>query len=396
MIRGRDLPRLSLAKIRLPVIPRLLVSVRDTAEARCVLQSGADILDVKEPTNGPLGMASIETISEIARSVTEWNRQTVSRQTAGRVNRDGKTVEFKPGELKPGERKTGGRPVVEFSVALGEVADWLPSATSLKSSRAAVGATVGTLLSNGSAAAKSPIDSCPPSPAVPVSASDADQVRPFLKLGPGHLNTTAWQVAGMMVDGMTAGGQKQGSAAFASGALGTGMDADSQMWPAAINYARQQVTARFGQMLNVGTAESSGADSVKPAAMSSRCWIAVCYADAALCGAPDLLSMARHAVHDPFCAGLLIDTCIKDGRGLLSWVTPQELAVVRQMTAASGLLLALAGQITIDYLPGLVPVQPDVIGVRGVVCGTGDRQNAIQASRIQSFRQAVSLAFHHD
>ena len=106
--------------------------------------------------------------------------------------------------------------------------------------------------------------------------------------------------------------------------------------------------------------------------------------------------MARHAVHDPFCAGLLIDTCIKDGRGLLSWVTPQELAVVRQMTAASGLLLALAGQITIDDLPGLVPVQPDVIGVRGVVCGTGYRQNAIQASRIQSFRQAVSLAFHHD
>lgn len=45
--------------------PRLLVSVRSAAEARDAWRGGADIIDVKEPSAGPLGSASVEILDEL-------------------------------------------------------------------------------------------------------------------------------------------------------------------------------------------------------------------------------------------------------------------------------------------------------------------------------------------
>lgn len=47
--------------------PRLLVSVRSADEASTAIAGGADILDVKEPTAGSLGMAPLGQIFEIAK-----------------------------------------------------------------------------------------------------------------------------------------------------------------------------------------------------------------------------------------------------------------------------------------------------------------------------------------
>jgi (5-formylfuran-3-yl)methyl phosphate synthase len=49
--------------------PRLLVSVRDADEARAALAGGADIIDVKEPNRGALGMADPAVIAEIVTCV---------------------------------------------------------------------------------------------------------------------------------------------------------------------------------------------------------------------------------------------------------------------------------------------------------------------------------------
>jgi uncharacterized protein (UPF0264 family) len=46
--------------------PKLLVSIRSLAEANIAWQVGVDLLDIKEPDNGSLGAASIETIRQIA------------------------------------------------------------------------------------------------------------------------------------------------------------------------------------------------------------------------------------------------------------------------------------------------------------------------------------------
>lgn len=49
--------------------PKLLVSVRSGDEARAALAGGADLIDVKEPTRGPLGAASPSVIREVLATV---------------------------------------------------------------------------------------------------------------------------------------------------------------------------------------------------------------------------------------------------------------------------------------------------------------------------------------
>ena len=73
------------------LVPRLLVSVRSEIEAGRAVAGGAEILDVKEPARGSLGMAGIDEISQISKL----------------------------------ESVVSG--AVPLSVALGEVFDWNPS-----------------------------------------------------------------------------------------------------------------------------------------------------------------------------------------------------------------------------------------------------------------------------
>jgi (5-formylfuran-3-yl)methyl phosphate synthase len=49
--------------------PGLLVSVRSAGEALAALAGGADVIDVKEPSRGPLGAADHETIADVVRAV---------------------------------------------------------------------------------------------------------------------------------------------------------------------------------------------------------------------------------------------------------------------------------------------------------------------------------------
>jgi (5-formylfuran-3-yl)methyl phosphate synthase len=53
---------------------RLLVSVRNAAEAVAALQGGAHLIDVKEPSRGPLGRADDATIAEVVKAVAGRRR----------------------------------------------------------------------------------------------------------------------------------------------------------------------------------------------------------------------------------------------------------------------------------------------------------------------------------
>lgn len=71
-----------------PKTPQLLVSVRDAIEAVAAIVGGCDLLDIKEPARGALGMADIGTISAII------------------------------------DTTRGREPAIPVSVALGEAAEW--------------------------------------------------------------------------------------------------------------------------------------------------------------------------------------------------------------------------------------------------------------------------------
>ena len=76
--------------------PRLLVSVRSRIEAECAISAGVDILDVKEPSLGSLGMAKNDDITAIA---------SISEIVSGKI---------------------------PLSVALGEISDWSQSSSFLE------------------------------------------------------------------------------------------------------------------------------------------------------------------------------------------------------------------------------------------------------------------------
>ena len=50
-------------------MPKLLVSVRSAGEARSALAGGADLIDVKEPSRGPLGAADPAVIRDVIAAV---------------------------------------------------------------------------------------------------------------------------------------------------------------------------------------------------------------------------------------------------------------------------------------------------------------------------------------
>lgn len=55
--------------------PQLLVSVRNASEALVALAGGCDLLDVKEPARGSLGMADPAVIREVSRTATSFSRR---------------------------------------------------------------------------------------------------------------------------------------------------------------------------------------------------------------------------------------------------------------------------------------------------------------------------------
>jgi (5-formylfuran-3-yl)methyl phosphate synthase len=112
--------------------------------------------------------------------------------------------------------------------------------------------------------------------------------------------------------------------------------------------------------------------------------VAVAYADhrAAESVAPrEVLAGAQAAgVH-----GLLVDTWGKEGRGLLDFISVEELDDLRCRCRAAGFLFALAGSLHGATL-ARVAALADVVGVRGAACG-GGRSGMVEAERVATLRR---------
>ena len=224
--------------------PRLLVSVRDSAEATGAVAGGADIIDVQEPARGSLGMADESTIRAVVEAVG------------------------------------GQRPV---SVALGDL-----SSTAPKPCRQLVAAL--TFVKVG------------------LASAPADWAT---RLGPA---LAPWQPA-------------------------------------------------------------------RP--------IVVAYADSARVAAPPLIDVFQWAC-DHHARGLLIDTAIKDGRGLFDWLDDRGLRNLVGEARHRDLLVALAGSLTEQSIPRAVELAPDIICVRGAACSEGERMGDIDPARVGRLRQIIT------
>jgi (5-formylfuran-3-yl)methyl phosphate synthase len=112
--------------------------------------------------------------------------------------------------------------------------------------------------------------------------------------------------------------------------------------------------------------------------------IAASYADHDSARAPSPHDILDAAI-DAGATGALIDTWVKDGRGLLRHLSVDELATWVARARRAGVLAALAGSLGADDLGILRVVEPDVVGVRGAVC-RGGRSGPLDPEQLQRLR----------
>jgi len=78
----------------------------------------------------------------------------------------------------------------------------------------------------------------------------------------------------------------------------------------------------------------------------------------------------------------MIDTGIKDGKSLFEFMDEERLRQFTEQNRELGLQTALAGSLKFEDLDALKRIDPEIIGVRGMVCG-GDRLTTIRAELVE-------------
>jgi uncharacterized protein (UPF0264 family) len=122
-------------------------------------------------------------------------------------------------------------------------------------------------------------------------------------------------------------------------------------------------------------------------AASGAVTVAAAYADARRVAraplAPELLPRVARAAGAEVC---LLDTAVKDGRGLLDWLSPDALAALVDEAHELGLEVALAGALRAVDLPVVAATGADIAGVRSAACGEDRRSGRLEPGRVRALR----------
>jgi uncharacterized protein (UPF0264 family) len=100
--------------------------------------------------------------------------------------------------------------------------------------------------------------------------------------------------------------------------------------------------------------------------------VAVGYADAERVDAISPLLVPRIAEKAKADVAM-IDTAVKDGRDLFTFLTNEQTRQIVQDAHERGLLVALAGSLKKEQLPNVFTLKADIVGLRGAACTNGDR-----------------------
>jgi uncharacterized protein (UPF0264 family) len=118
--------------------------------------------------------------------------------------------------------------------------------------------------------------------------------------------------------------------------------------------------------------------------------VPVIYADYSGCHAPHPSAILEVAARTraPY---VLIDTCLKDGRGLLSYLKIDEIRCIIQSAADNGSQIVLAGSLSLSDLVQLIDLPVAAIAVRGAVCH-GDRRSQICSRKIEQWMERLGIS----
>jgi uncharacterized protein (UPF0264 family) len=122
-----------------------------------------------------------------------------------------------------------------------------------------------------------------------------------------------------------------------------------------------------------------------------RCWVAVLYADWARAAAPGPEEVLALAEADDF-AALLVDTFDKGlgADGLFRCLGETRLAELVAAARSRGLLVALAGSLSLAGARRAAALGADLVGARGAVCASGQREGALSPALVARFAAALA------
>ncbi len=85
---------------------------------------------------------------------------------------------------------------------------------------------------------------------------------------------------------------------------------------------------------------------------------------------------------------VMIDTAIKDGKGLFDHMDFERVAEFADKAHEHGMLCALAGSLKTEDIPKVKEAKADIVGVRGAVCD-GSRNGKLRKELVKEFVTAV-------
>jgi uncharacterized protein (UPF0264 family) len=117
--------------------------------------------------------------------------------------------------------------------------------------------------------------------------------------------------------------------------------------------------------------------------------VAVAYADTGGSSSVDRNALVDVAARAG-ASGVLLDTAIKSGPGLRHLIAPGILERWVAAAHGAGLIVAMAGKLTLDDLPVIRDTGADIAGVRGAAC-EAERSSRVVEARVRALSQHHAL-----
>jgi uncharacterized protein (UPF0264 family) len=118
--------------------------------------------------------------------------------------------------------------------------------------------------------------------------------------------------------------------------------------------------------------------------------VAVAYADWERANSVPPAEVARFAKRFRYRA-FLLDTFAKDGKTLLDWMTPDEVAELVAGLRRGMVQVAIGGSLKLEQLKQLKAAAPDWFAVRGAVCAGGKRDGVLDPVRVKKWKEAMAV-----
>jgi uncharacterized protein (UPF0264 family) len=124
---------------------------------------------------------------------------------------------------------------------------------------------------------------------------------------------------------------------------------------------------------------------------TSSTLVPTAYADCERARSPTINSIVAFVLEHRFRV-LLIDTYVKDGRNLFSWISPERLSETVAILGEFDCRVALAGSLAQSDFAAMAEINPEWVAVRGAACVSADRTSRVDLENVRLLKSALATS----